>query len=113
MSTGPRIPSPPSGTRAAGRRLWRAVLGVYELDDVELAVLAEACHAADRAAEARAAVDAAGAIVDGRYGPRAHPGVAIEREARGQVLAALRHLEREPVSAQQRTAAARAARHRR
>jgi phage terminase small subunit len=104
-------PTVPRGLRTEGRALWRATLGTYDLDDLELVQLRAACEAADRCAEAKAAVDKDGAIVDGRYGPRAHPGVAIEREARAAMLNALKLLGREPVTNQQRTAAARAARY--
>jgi hypothetical protein len=42
------IPTPPKGLQAAGRSLWKAVLGPYELDQHEVLLLKEACRCADR-----------------------------------------------------------------
>lgn len=44
--TGP--PRPPSGLATAGRALWRAVAGEFELDRHEELLLREACRTADR-----------------------------------------------------------------
>jgi phage terminase small subunit len=85
-------------------------VGQYELDETERIILAAACEAADRAAEAKVMVDADGAVVDGRYGPRQHPAVAIERDSRIAMLRALRELGYEPPTPTARTAAARSAR---
>ena len=40
--------STPRGLKAAGRRLWRSVVGDYDLDQHELALLLQACRCADR-----------------------------------------------------------------
>ena len=81
---------PPKHLRAAGRALWRAVIAEFELNSAEAAVLARACEAADRAEDARLALDRDGVVVTGRYGqPVAHPAVDIERQNRaliGQLL---------------------------
>ena len=74
-------PKPPNGLQAAGRALWRAVLSGYELSESEQALLELACGARDDAAAARAAIIRDGAVIDGRYGPRAHPGIPIARQA--------------------------------
>jgi hypothetical protein len=41
-------PRPPAGTGPEGRRLWRAVLGEFDLNGPELTVLRQAVRAADR-----------------------------------------------------------------
>lgn len=67
-------------------------MGTFELDEHDRIILAAACEAADRAAEAKAAVDRDGITIEGRYGPRAHPAIAIERDARLAMLRAIREL---------------------
>jgi phage terminase small subunit len=86
------IPRAPGHLRDAGKALWKTVLRDFDLEPHHLAILASACEAADRARDARMRVDQDGAIVDGRYGPRAHPGIAIERDARIGMLRAIREL---------------------
>ena len=49
------VPRPPAGSGPEGRRLWRTVLGEFELNGAELSVLRQAVRAADRC-EALAAV---------------------------------------------------------
>jgi P27 family predicted phage terminase small subunit len=87
-----RIPGAPAQLGADGRRLWRAVIREYSLEAHSLEQLAIACEAADRAAEARAAIEADGPYIDGRYGQRQHPALAVERDARLRELRALREL---------------------
>lgn len=59
--------------------MWDAVLDDYELSPDEVEVLRLACEALDAADRARLElVD--GLVVQGRYGPRAHPAVAISRD---------------------------------
>jgi len=83
---------PPVHLGPAGRRLWRAVLAGYRLAATERAILQAGCEALDRQAEARALIDAEGLIIEGRYGPRAHPALAIERDARLALVRTLRAL---------------------
>jgi hypothetical protein len=45
MSDG--APKPPTGTRAAGLRLWSSVVDEYDLDEHELALLTEATRTVD------------------------------------------------------------------
>jgi hypothetical protein len=78
MSTRPR------GLAAAGRRLWDAVTGDYELDAPELALLEEACRVRDFIADLRRKVAADGAVIQSSQGPRVHPAAV---EARQQSLA--------------------------
>lgn len=87
-----KIPGPPRGLSARARRLWRDVLEAYVLDDGhELALLEEALRSLDRADQARALVDEEGLLVLDRFGKAsAHPGVAIERDARALFVRTLR-----------------------
>ena len=84
---------PPAHLKAAGKALWRGIQTDWELDSAhDLIRLAAACEAADRMTEAREAVDRDGAYVSGRFGPKPHPGIAVERDARIALLRALREL---------------------
>jgi len=74
------------------RKFWRSVLAGYELEAFHLAILAAACEAMDRMNEARAAIEADGPYIDGRFGKKAHPALAIERDSRTAMLRAIREL---------------------
>jgi P27 family predicted phage terminase small subunit len=95
--TGPashRTPRAPEHLGAAGRELWSGILRGYELDEShQRAILASACEAADRQVEAREAIERDGAYIDGgRYGMKAHPGLAVERDSRLAMVRCLREL---------------------
>jgi phage terminase small subunit len=65
----------------------------FDLDDGHSREqLAIACEAADRAAEARDAIATHGLLLEGRFGLKQNPAVAIERDARIRQLRALREL---------------------
>ena len=86
-------PSPPTGTGAAGRRLWVSVVSDYEMDEHELAVLVEATRTVDLLDELNAAVRSEGAIVESPQGRKAHPAVVEARQQRvvlARLLAAMR-----------------------
>jgi P27 family predicted phage terminase small subunit len=68
------------------------VVADFELETHHLTILAAACEAMDRMSAARAQIAADGITVDGRYGPRAHPAIAIERDSRTAMLRAIREL---------------------
>jgi hypothetical protein len=86
-------PRPPRTLRAAGRRLWAAILAGYELDAGELALLELACQAADDAAAARASLRDAGPVTVGRYGqPIMHPAALVARQAEASLSRILRQL---------------------
>jgi len=89
---------PPAHLKADARRMWQRLRSDYVLDDAgALALLQAACEAYQRAQEARAVIDAEGAVMKDRFGqPKAHPAVTIERDARGQMIAALRALRLAP-----------------
>ncbi len=86
-------PKPPQGTKAAGRRLWREVMAVYELEQHELLLLREACRTADVLDELAARVEIEGAVTNSPQGERANPALVEARQQRialARILAALR-----------------------
>ena len=85
-------PKPPNHLRTAGRRLWRAVIRTYALEEHHLVILRAGCEAADRLEDARAAIEADGLTVPARFGPRSHPAIAIERDSRIALLRCVREL---------------------
>jgi hypothetical protein len=86
-------PTPPKGTRAGGARLWRDVLGKYELEEHELALLREAVRTVDQLDRLNALVERDGLIVEGPHGSKANPAVTAANSLRiclARILAALR-----------------------
>jgi phage terminase small subunit len=77
-----RVPAAPAHLSASRKRLWKAILGDFELDVHELELLRLACEALERCEEARRAIARDGAYVQGRFGPKAHPAISVERDAR-------------------------------
>jgi phage terminase small subunit len=62
---------------------WFAdVLETYDLDPHHVRLLQAAAECWDRLQEAREAIRRDGAYVEGRYGLRAHPAIAVERDSR-------------------------------
>ena len=86
-------PRVPSGTGAAGARLWKSVVAGHELDEHELLLLREAARTADLLDELVALAAEAGPLLDGPGGPRMHPALVEGRQQRivlARLLAALR-----------------------
>jgi len=81
VTTDRRRPAP-RNLSAEGKTLWRAVLAEYELGAHHCALLATALEAHDRMREAQRAVERDGPYVDGRFGVKSHPGLAVERDSR-------------------------------
>lgn len=77
-------PAPPKGSGVEGRRLWRAVLNEYELEEHELSLLRQAVRVADLCTALQDRVDAEGIMVAGR----AHPAL-VELRAQRILLARL------------------------
>src|SRR5829696_5531697 len=73
-----RKPTPPKGSGAAGKRLWRAVLDDFDLEEHELALLRQAVRVADLCEELQTQVDAEGLMLAGRV----HPGLVELRQQR-------------------------------
>lgn len=84
-----KIPTAPPGTKAAGRRLWHEVLGRFELDQHEQALLREAVRVVDLLDVLSGIVIAEGPLVDGRV----HAAVVEQRQQRivlARLIASLR-----------------------
>ncbi len=83
----------PVGTGLAGRRLWRAVLDAYVLEQHELLLLREAARTADLLDELEKRIKAEGAVIESPQGEKAHPAAVEARQQRitlARLLAALR-----------------------
>ena len=94
-ATGAARTRPPRHLAADGRRLWRAVVDEYAIAEPHRrAVLVVACEGLDRMSQARAAIARDGAYLSGgRYGPAAHPGVIVDRDAKRLLLTSLATLD--------------------
>jgi len=98
MADPTRLPRAPQGLSGRSQSLWRATNRDYVLAQHELALLAEALKSLDRAEQARGMVDVEGITVLGRSGPRAHPAVAVERDARTLAARLFRELSLDPAA---------------
>ncbi len=86
-------PRPPAGLKAAGRRLWDSVVGPYDLDEHERALLAEAVRTVDLLHDLDAEVRRDGVTIETPQGLRAHPAAVEARQQRialARLLAVLR-----------------------
>ncbi|WP_256842565.1 terminase [Ornithinimicrobium cryptoxanthini] len=81
-------PKPPAGLNKSGRALWHAVLGEYELDEHERAILTQACRLADLCDQLQGTLDAEGIMAESSQGARVHP-AAVELRQQGIALARL------------------------
>ena len=82
-------PRPPQSLGQAGRTLWRAILGAYELAPHEAELLRQACRVADNLARIDAALMDSDVVVEGYSGqPRSHPLLQASADQR-RVLDAL------------------------
>jgi phage terminase small subunit len=76
------------------RRWWVSVVATYRLEEHHVRLLTLAGEAWDRAAQAREVLARDGIVVSDRYGaPKAHPAVAIERDARIAFARMVRELD--------------------
>lgn len=85
-------PRAPAGVRAPGRRLWTSVVGAYELDEHEIALLVEAVRTVDLLDLLEVEVRK-GAVVESPQGRKANPAAVEARQQRialARLLAALR-----------------------
>ncbi len=85
-------PRAPAHLTKPSRAFWDAVVRDYDLETHHLAILQAACEARDRLDEARAAITRDGAYVVGRFGPKSHPAIAVERDSRLVMVRCLREL---------------------
>ena len=94
---------PPAGLSREGASWWRKLVDEYRISDAGgLLLLETAMQAFDRARGAREKIDRDGELVPDRFGQfKAHALLPIERDARAQMLAALKqlNLDVEPLAA--------------
>jgi hypothetical protein len=87
------IPRPPKGAGPSGRRVWRAVLGEFELEEHERALVTALMRQVDRLDELEALITAEGLMVSGHGTVKMHPAVIEARQsaiAVARISAALR-----------------------
>ncbi len=88
-----RGPVPPAHLSPEAKKWWREVVGAYDLEAHHLKLLQAACEAWDRMQEARLRIADEGAYCLDRWGvPKAHPAVAVERDAKTTFARLLREL---------------------
>jgi phage terminase small subunit len=75
------------------RRWFAGVTDEYDLEPHHERLLQAAAEAWDRLQEAREVLRKEGTYVEGRYGKRAHPAVAVERDSRLAFARLLRELD--------------------
>jgi hypothetical protein len=89
----PSIIKPPERLGDPGLALWRELQADYHITDAAgLTVLAQACAAFDRAEGLARRIDADGEVLDSPNGPKAHPAIAGELQARALVCRLLKQL---------------------
>jgi hypothetical protein len=82
-------PRAPQSLGEAGKVLWRAISGAYELSPAEAELLRQACRVTDNLARIDAALMDSDVVVEGYSGqPRAHPLLQASADQR-RVLDAL------------------------
>ena len=87
------IPKPPKHLKPATRKWWTQIVTDYDLSSSDLRLLTLSAEAHDRCTDARETVAKEGAFYKNFHGePRAHPAVAVERDARLAVARLLREL---------------------
>jgi hypothetical protein len=87
------IPRPPQGAGPSGRRIWRAVLGEFELDEHERALVTALVRQVDRLDALEALIAEEGLMVSGHGTVKMHPAVIEARQsaiAVARISAALR-----------------------
>ncbi len=97
-----RPPEPPEHLSVPRRELWGQLVAEYRFDTAGLELLRLLCETLDRVEEARLLVEKDGAVVEGRFGKKAHPATIVERDARTAATRLFRELgleqERPPAS---------------
>ncbi len=89
-----RGPNPPEHLSDRCKKWWRSVNDLYALEDHHLHLLRLAAEALDRAEQAREIIAVDGITVKtGDGGIKAHPAVAIERDARTAAARLIRELD--------------------
>ena len=87
-------PEPPDHLRVPTADWWRSVLIDYDLEEHHVRLLHLACESWDRCQQAREQIDRDGLTIQtGDGGLKAHPAVAIERDARLAFARLVRELD--------------------
>jgi P27 family predicted phage terminase small subunit len=90
----PDGPAPPKHLATATKKWWKAVVADYELEQHHVRLLTLAAEAWDRAQQAREILAEEGVTFVDRFdAPKAHPAVAIERDARIAFARLIRELD--------------------
>jgi P27 family predicted phage terminase small subunit len=89
------LPEPPAHLSKDAKRWWRNVVTEFQLEDHHLRLLESACSCWDRAEAARKEVAAHGklTVADANGNLRAHPLIAVERDARTLLARVIRELD--------------------
>jgi len=89
------LPQPPAHLSVEAQSWWHEVVRDYALEPHHLRLLQAACEAWDRMSQARQALADHGALTftDERGTIRAHPAVAMERDARVAFARLVRELD--------------------
>ncbi|HWY01249.1 MAG TPA: terminase [Mycobacterium sp.] len=93
MAVKPKVPPVPRGTGANGAKLWREILGNYELQQHELALLTEAVRLVDELDRLHEIIATEELITVGPHGSKVHPAVTAAKELRiclARIVVALR-----------------------
>jgi P27 family predicted phage terminase small subunit len=94
VRTGPvDLPAPPAHLSEASQQWWRAIVADYELAPHHLRLLEAAADAWERMIQAREVLQREGIIAASEQGPRKHPAVTIEQDARLAFARMLRELD--------------------
>ena len=88
-----RGPNPPEHLSDRCRKWWRAVMTDYDLEPHHEHLLRLAAEALDRAEQARGILAVEGICVPAGDSVKAHPAVAIERDARTAAARLIRELD--------------------
>jgi P27 family predicted phage terminase small subunit len=95
------IPNPPKYLSPEAKKLWRKLNEEFDLSDSASQILLESvCSAMDRWQGARKILARDGPTINDRWGTKkVHPCVAVERDAKSTMRAALHelHLDLEPL----------------
>lgn len=89
----PRPPAAPKGSGPAGKRLWKSIVEVLDLDEHERVLLVEAVRTVDLLEDLDDRVKRGGVLVMGKDGMKANPAAVEARQQRialARLLAALR-----------------------
>jgi phage terminase small subunit len=93
-----KLASPPRHLAEVEQAMFRAIVAEFAVDDTNsISLLSAALSSHMRMREARELLAEEGAVIKNRFGARiAHPAVAIERDATGSYLRAMKLLNLRP-----------------